>query len=151
MSIEVIALEHFRELTQTEIKASTKVCPRHAVFHYFFSDEIKRYSSTTNSHRNCLIELLKEQKLLTSTLSKIWENTDGHAEQYRCASALYLMSVLSQCHLIILDIVIIATASVQSTKIYTIKELVMMETTISNFYKSFILQKSISWRFTFHM
>ena len=34
-------------------------------------------------------------------LSTIWENTDGCAEKYRCATALYLMSVLSQCHSII--------------------------------------------------
>ena len=38
-----------------------------------------------------------------STLSTIWGNTDGCAEQYRCATALYLMSVLSRCHSIIFD------------------------------------------------
>ena len=36
-----------------------------------------------------------------STLSTIWENTDGWEEKYRCASAIYLMSVLSQRHSII--------------------------------------------------
>ena len=36
-----------------------------------------------------------------SALSKIWENTDGCAEQYICAIALYPMSVLSQHHSII--------------------------------------------------
>ena len=41
--------------------------------------------------------------VLTSTLSTIWENTDGCAEKYRCASALYLMSVLSQFQSIIID------------------------------------------------
>ena len=41
-------------------------------------------------------------------MSKIWENTDGCAEQYRYASALYLMSVMSQCYSIILDQGIIA-------------------------------------------
>ena len=40
---------------------------------------------------------------MTSTLSKIWENTGGCAEQYRCASALYLMSVMSQCYSITID------------------------------------------------
>ena len=40
---------------------------------------------------------------MTSTLSTIWENTDGFAEQYICASALYLMSVMSQCYSIIFD------------------------------------------------
>ena len=40
---------------------------------------------------------------MTSTLSKIWENTDGCAEKYRYASTPYLKSVLSQCHSIIMD------------------------------------------------
>ena len=38
-----------------------------------------------------------------SELSTIWENNDGCAEQYRCSTSLYLMSVLSQCHSIIFD------------------------------------------------
>ena len=38
-----------------------------------------------------------------SALSTIQENNDGCAEKYRCASALYLMLVLSQCHSIIFD------------------------------------------------
>ena len=38
-----------------------------------------------------------------SSLSTIWENTDGCAEQYRCASELYLVSVLSQLHSIIFN------------------------------------------------
>ena len=43
-----------------------------------------------------------------SELITIWENTDGCAEQYICATALYLMSVLSQSHSIIFDQDIIA-------------------------------------------
>ena len=103
VSIEVIVLEHFSELPQTEINSSTKSCPRHAMFHYFLSDDSKQDSATTTAHIKLLIELLKKQKVLTSTSSKIWENTDGCAEQYICASALYLMSVLSQCHSIKID------------------------------------------------
>ena len=38
-----------------------------------------------------------------SELSTIWENTDGCVEQYICDSALYLMSVMSQCYSIIID------------------------------------------------
>ena len=30
-------------------------------------------------------------------------NTDGCADQYRCASAIYLMSVMSQCDSVIVD------------------------------------------------
>ena len=40
---------------------------------------------------------------MTTSLSTIWKNTDGCAEQYTCASALYLMSVMLQCCSIIID------------------------------------------------
>ena len=40
---------------------------------------------------------------MTSELSKIWWNTAGCEEQYICTSALYLMSVLSQCYSFIID------------------------------------------------
>ena len=36
-------------------------------------------------------------------MSKICENTDGCAEQYKCDSALYLMSVIYECYSIIID------------------------------------------------
>ena len=41
--------------------------------------------------------------LFMSALSTILENTDGCAEQYRCASALYIMSVVYQCYSVIID------------------------------------------------
>ena len=41
------------------------------------------------------------------------------------------------------------TTSVHSTQIYTGKELVMMETTMSNFHTSFIFLKFRSWHFIF--
>ena len=68
----------------------------------FLSDDSKQYATTTTAHSKCLIELFKK-KLLASSISTIWENTDGWAEQYRCASALYLMSVMSQFYSIIID------------------------------------------------
>ena len=69
----------------------------------FLSDDSKQDPSTDTAHSKRLIELLKEQTLLTSTLSTIWENTDGCSEKYICASTLYLMSVMSQCYSIIID------------------------------------------------
>ena len=36
LSIEGITLEHFSVLPQIEINSSTKLCPRHAVFHSVF-------------------------------------------------------------------------------------------------------------------
>ena len=55
VSIEGIVLEHFSELPHTEINPSTKSCQLHAVFHYFLSDDIKKYASTTTSHSKHLI------------------------------------------------------------------------------------------------
>ena len=41
--------------------------------------------------------------MLTTSVSTIWENTVGCSEQYRCVSALYLMSVISQTYSLIVD------------------------------------------------
>ena len=40
---------------------------------------------------------------MTTSFTTIWKNTDGYTEQYICASALYLMLVMSQCYSIIID------------------------------------------------
>ena len=56
-----------------------------------------------------MIDIIAEEpKVLTTSLSEIWENTHGCAEQYRCPSTLYLMSVMSQTYSIISDLVISA-------------------------------------------
>ena len=78
-------------------------------FHYFLSDDSKQDYATTIAHSKRLIQLSKERKLLASSLSTIWENTDGCAEQYICASELYLLSFMSQCYSVIIDSSISAT------------------------------------------
>ena len=103
MSIEGIALENFSASPQSDINSSSLPCPRHAVFHSFLSDDRKQDAATTTAHRKRLISLLKNKQVLTTSLIKIWENTDGCAEQYRCASALYLMSVISHTYSLIID------------------------------------------------
>ena len=94
--IEGIALEHFSTSPQADINSSTLSHPRHAVFHSFLSDDSKQDAATTTAHSKRLISLIKNKQVLSTSLSTIWDNTDGCAEQYRCASALYLMSVISQ-------------------------------------------------------
>ena len=91
VSIEGIALEHFSAAPQADINSSTISRPRHALFHSFLSDDRKQDAATTTAHSKRLISLLKNKQVLTTSLSTIWSNTDGCAEQYRCASALYLM------------------------------------------------------------
>ena len=88
-------MEHFSAAPKADMKSSTISRQHHAVFLSFLSDNSIQDAATTTSHRKRLISLLKNKKVLTTSLSKIWEKTDGYAEQYRCASALYLMPVMS--------------------------------------------------------
>ena len=70
--------------------------------HSFKTDDSKQDSATNTAHINRFIALLKELKVLTTSLSTVLRITDGSASQYRCASVLYLISVLSQCYSIII-------------------------------------------------
>ena len=79
VSIEVITLEHFSALPKSDINSTTPSRQRHAVFHSFLSDDSKQDADTTTSHIKPLISLFKEKKLMTTSFSKIWENTDGCA------------------------------------------------------------------------
>ena len=88
-------MEHFSAVPQTNLNSTTSSRQRHAVFHSFLSDGSKQDAATNNAHRKRLISLLKDNKVLTISLGTIWGNTDGCAKQYRCASTLYLMSVMS--------------------------------------------------------
>ena len=74
-----------------------------AVFNYFLSDDSKQDAVTTSEHSKSIIELLKNIKVLFSDMSTIWVNTDGCEEQCRCATALYLLSMLAHAYNIIID------------------------------------------------
>ena len=75
---------------------------RHAVFHYFLSDNRKQYSDTTAARSKVIIELFKKQKFVDAVVSNIWYNMEVCSEHYICATALLLLSVLSQpCNIII--------------------------------------------------
>ena len=64
---------------------------RHAVFNYFLSYTIEQDATTTSKHRKRIIELFKNIIVLFDGISTIWENTDDCADQYHCATALYLL------------------------------------------------------------
>ena len=72
MSIEGIELEHFSATPQVDINSSTLSSQRHAVFHSFLSDDSKQDAETNTAHSKRLISLLKNKKLLTTSLSTIW-------------------------------------------------------------------------------
>ena len=73
------------------------------------SDDRKQDAATTTAHIKHIIGLLKQRNILSSKLSKIWENIYGFAEHYRCSTALYLMSMLSQAFFVIIHRGISAT------------------------------------------
>ena len=87
-------MEHFSAAPQADINSTTPSHPYNLVFNSFLSNYSKHDAANTTAHSKRLISLLKNKKLLTTSLSKIWGNTEGCAEQYRCVSALYLMSVI---------------------------------------------------------
>ena len=67
------------------------------------SDDSKQDSATTTAHIKLDIKLFNKFNILSNTLSTILENTDGCAEHYICATALCLMSMLSQTFSVIID------------------------------------------------
>ena len=94
-------MEHFSALPQTEINSSTEPCLQHAVF-LFFSDDSKKYASTTTAHRNRLIELLKTKKtdvIIEYNMGKYWWLCRAI---YMCLRTIPHVS-LSQRHWIIID------------------------------------------------
>ena len=95
-------MEHYRALPKADINSTTPSHKRHTVFHSFLSENSKQDASTTTAHSKHLISFLKGKKVLTTSLSLIWENTDGCAEQYRCASAMYPLSVMYHYYSIII-------------------------------------------------
>ena len=60
----------------------------------FFSGDSKQDAATTTAYSKRLIGLLKEIKVLASSLITIWGITDGCVDQYICSSVIYLMSVM---------------------------------------------------------
>ena len=62
VSILGIALEHLSALPKEHINSSTISSHRHALFHYFLSDNSKQDTATNTSHRKRLISLLKNKK-----------------------------------------------------------------------------------------
>ena len=76
VSIKGITLENFSSLSTAYINPTKPSRQRDAVFNYFLSDYSKQDATTTNGHSKRLTSLFKHKKLLTTFLSKIWENTD---------------------------------------------------------------------------
>ena len=73
------------------------------MFNYLLYDDRKQDTATTAAHSKRIIELFQKWTLLFDCIIKIWENTDGCTDQYCCATALYLLSMLAHAYNIIID------------------------------------------------
>ena len=103
MSIEGITLKHFITKYQETYSLTfhSRIC--NYVFHSSLSDHSKQDAVTTSAHIKQTLEMLKKRIFMVSGISTIWDNTYGCAEHYRCATALYLLSMLLQYFNIIIN------------------------------------------------
>ena len=87
MYIEGISLEYFSAVPKIDNNSTTPSRQRHAVFHCFYMTIANRMLLLP-LHTAKIDLISQRQKILTPSLSKIWENRDGCSEKYRCDSAL---------------------------------------------------------------
>ena len=64
-------------------------------FHSHLSDRLKQDASTTHAHMICLLNKMAEKGEIQARKTTILEHSDGCSKQYRCGTALYLLSVLA--------------------------------------------------------
>ena len=72
-------------------------------FHSFLSDGKVQHASTVYNHLTKLIEKLQESEVLAKSGGSILSFTDGCASQYRSATSLYFMSLLSSRFGVVID------------------------------------------------
>jgi len=72
------------------------------VFHSHLSDESQQDAATTHAHMNELFDQLKAIGELCTDIT-VWDDTDGCSKQYRCGTAMYLVSVLAAHFGIVID------------------------------------------------
>ena len=77
----VLHWDKFSALPNSDINSTTPSTQSHAVFNSFLSDNKKQYAANITVHSKRLISLLKEKKVMTTSLSTILENTDACSEQ----------------------------------------------------------------------
>jgi hypothetical protein len=64
-------------------------------FHSHFSDDKTQNAASTHAHMDVLFSYLRKEKVLDELTGTVFDHTDGCAKQYRCATAIYLLSMLA--------------------------------------------------------
>ena len=103
VSMEGVALEHFKATLVDAVANPSNDDIIQAVFHSFLSDDSAQDGATTATHTRQLLQKLLDSDIIKAGLSTLWESTDGCAEQYRSATALFLLSALAHALNIAID------------------------------------------------
>ena len=72
-------------------------------FHSHLADSSKQNAATTHTHMSAVIKILENEGKIKKNKTIWLDNTDGCSKQYRCGTALYLLSVLAYVHRIIIN------------------------------------------------
>ena len=76
----------------------------YAVFHSFMYAYSKQHAATTVAQIKYIIGLLKKCNTMSEKLSTLWVNIYGCTEHYRCATAVFLLSIFSQDFYVFIDL-----------------------------------------------
>ena len=94
-SMEGIALEHFKSDLSNTIGDAQNDNHIKSIFFSFLLDNSKQDGATCAAHTKRLLETLIDSRVIKQGESTLWEATNGCAESYRCATAIYLLSVVA--------------------------------------------------------
>jgi hypothetical protein len=72
-------------------------------FHSHLSDDCKQNAATSFENMKNVLQNLKERGVLKENVSVIYDNTDGCCSQYRCATSVYLLTMLSSMFKVSID------------------------------------------------
>ena len=64
-------------------------------FHSHLSDDCKQNAATSFENMRNVLQGLRERGVLKENVSVVFDNTDGCCSQYRCATGIYLLMMLS--------------------------------------------------------
>ena len=93
--MEGVALDNFNKLKPYTIPL--------AQFHSHLSDESDQDASTTTAHLRIILQFVLTKQMIAPFLTTMWYHTDGYANHYCCASAIYLLLCIASHFSIIID------------------------------------------------
>jgi hypothetical protein len=72
-------------------------------FHSHLSDDCKQNAATSYENMKNVLQDLRERGVLHENVSVVYDNTDGCCSQYRCATSVFLLTILSSMFKVCID------------------------------------------------